>query len=120
MEIKLPSTNIYINKRTQINIHEVTLLEADINYTTIHFEKGNSLVVATTLKRVEPLLAGYDFFRIHKKFVLNLNYASDCILNKNTITLQNNVEIKVSRRKRCELKRKLILSKIAKTNVREK
>lgn len=112
MNIRLPSSNIYITKKTQININEVTLLEADINYTTIHFEKGNPVVIATTLKKVEPLLAGHSFFRIHKKFVLNLNYANDSVLNKGTITLQNNVEVKVSRRKRVELKKKLRLSKI--------
>lgn len=111
MNIELPSSNIYINKKTQININEVTVLEADINYTTIHFETGNPVVIATTLKKVEPLLAGHSFFRIHKKFVLNLNYANDSVLNKGTIMLQNNVEIKVSRRKRVELKRKLSLSK---------
>ena len=111
MNIQLPSSNIYINKKTQININEVTLLEADVNYTTIHFETGNPVVVATTLKKVEPLLAGHSFFRIHKKFVLNLNYANDSVLTKGTITLQNNVVIKVSRRKRVELKRKLSLSR---------
>lgn len=115
MNIQLPSSNIYINKKTQININEVTLLEADVNYTTIHFETGNPVVVATTLKKVEPLLAGHSFFRIHKKFVLNLNYANDSVLTKGTITLQNNVVIKVSRRKRVELKRKLSLSRTQKT-----
>lgn len=112
MNIQLPSSNIYINKKTQININEVTVLEADINYTTIHFETGKPVVVAATLKKVEPLLAGHSFFRIHKKFVLNLNYANDSVLNKGTITLQNNVEIKVSRRKRVELKKKLNSQKI--------
>ena len=114
MNLQIPASNVYINKKTQININEVTLLEADINYTTIHFEKGNPMVIATTLKKVEPLLAGHSFLRIHKKFVLNLNYANDSVLNKGTITLQNNIEIKVSRRKRVELKKKLSLSKTLK------
>lgn len=117
MNVQIPSSNIFINKKTQININEVTLLEADINYTTIHFEKGSPVVVATTLKKAEPLLAGHSFFRIHKKFVLNLNYANDLVLNKGTILLQNNVEIKVSRRKRVELKKKLSLSKTMKTSM---
>lgn len=112
MNIRLPSTNIYINKKTQININEVTLLEADVNYTTIHFEKGSPVVIATTLKKVEPLLAGHSFFRIHKKFVLNLQYADKSVLNKDSITLQNNIELKVSRRKRNELKKKLNSQKI--------
>lgn len=111
MNKHLPTSMIALNKRTHVNAHEVTLLEGDINYTTIHFAKGNPLVIAITLKKIEPLLKDYDFLRIHKKFVLNLNYANDSLLNKNTVTLQNNVEIKVSRRKRVELKRKMILSK---------
>jgi two-component system, LytTR family, response regulator len=109
---QLPTSIIALNKKTKVNAHEVTLLEADVNYTTIHFETGKPLVIAITLKKIEPLLKGHDFVRIHKKFVLNLNYASESLLNKNSIILQNDIEIKVSRRKRVELKKKLIMSKV--------
>jgi DNA-binding LytR/AlgR family response regulator len=111
----LPTSIIALNKKTKVNAHEVTLLEGDINYTTVHFYEGNSLVVAVTLKKIEPLLKELDFIRIHKKFVLNLHYANQSVLNKGTITLQNNIEIKVSRRKRVELKRKLTMSQVYQT-----
>lgn len=111
MNIKLPPQTIFLNKKTPININEVTLLEADVNYTTIHFEQAKPVVIATTLKKIEPLLKEFDFLRIHKKFLLNLNYAVDSTLNKDSIILNNNIELKVSRRKRVQLKRKLILSK---------
>lgn len=115
MNKHLPTSMIALNKKTKVNAHEVTLLEADVNYTTVHFETGKPLVIATTLKKIEPLLKDHDFIRIHKKFVLNLNYAGESLLNKDTITLKNNVEIKVSRRKRVELKKKLDLSKLYRT-----
>jgi DNA-binding LytR/AlgR family response regulator len=111
---QLPNFTISLNKRTSVNAHEVRLLEADINYTTVHFETGNTLVVATTLKKIEPQLKELNFMRIHKKFLLNLHYAEDSVLSKDTIKLQNNIEIKVSRRKRVELKKKLNTAKIYK------
>lgn len=109
---QLPNFTISLNKRTKVNAHEVRLLEADINYTTVHFETGNTLVVAITLKKIEPLLEELNFMRIHKKYLLNLHFAQDSVLSKDTIMLQNNIEIKVSRRKRLELKKKLSLAKI--------
>lgn len=112
MNRQLPIFTISLNKRTKVNAHEVRLLEADINYTTVHFETGDTLVVATTLKKIEPQLEALNFMRIHKKFLLNLHYAQDSVLSKDSIMLQNNIEIKVSRRKRVELKKKLSLVKI--------
>lgn len=112
MNRHLPTSMIALNKKTIVNAHEVTLLEADINYTTVHFEKGKSLVIATTLKKIEPLLKDHDFIRIHKKFVINLNYANQSLLNKNSLMIHNNIEIKVSRRKRAELKKKLVMPKL--------
>ena len=112
MTKQVPDPIVFLNKKTQVNASEITLLEGHINYTTVHFEERKSLIIATTLKKIEPLLKDHDFIRIHKRFVLNLNYADASLLKKDIITFQNNIEIKVSRRKRCELKKKLILSKI--------
>jgi two-component system LytT family response regulator len=90
-----------------VNAREITLLEADINYTKIYFEEKAPMIVAVTLKKIEPLFEEHGFLRIHKKFLLNLNYADPSLLKNEIITLPGNVSIKVSRRKRSTLRRNL-------------
>ncbi|WP_337042657.1 LytR/AlgR family response regulator transcription factor [Emticicia sp. 17c] len=102
---------IFFNKKTSVNVNEIVLLEANINYTTIHFDKGRQMVLATTIKKMELLLKEHGFLRIHKKYVLNLSYTDDSLLKSGTFTLQNNIQIRVSRRKRGELRKKMKVSR---------
>lgn len=55
--------------------HEVIFCKADGAYTHIHLGDGTELVVAHRLKKVELLLGGLPFFRIHDSCVINLNHA---------------------------------------------
>lgn len=98
---------VFLNKRTMVYANEITLLEADINYTRIYFEEKAPIMVAVTLKKIEPLLEEYGFLRIHKKFLINLNYADSALLKNEVVTLPGNISIKVSRRKRSTLRRNL-------------
>jgi two-component system LytT family response regulator len=98
---------VFLNKKTKVLAHEITLLEANVNYTKIYFEEKAPLMVAVTLKKIEPLLEEHGFLRIHKKFLINLNYADKSLLSNEAVTLPGNVIIKVSRRKRSTLRRNL-------------
>lgn len=57
-----------------VNLHDIIYCEADKNYTIIHIASGTTLTVSKTLKSVEELLPQDPFFRIHKKYLVNLNY----------------------------------------------
>ncbi len=107
MTVPLLNPVVFINKKTKVNAHEITLVEADVNYTKIHFEEKAPLMVAVTLKKIENLLLVHGFLRIHKKFVVNLNYVDFSLLDEEVVTIQNNIEIRVSRRKRSTLRRNL-------------
>ncbi|MBA4849280.1 LytTR family DNA-binding domain-containing protein [Emticicia sp. BO119] len=107
MTNSLPNPIVYLNKRTMVYANEITLLEADINYTKVYFEEKAPLMVAVTLKKIQPLLEIHGFLRIHKKFLINLNYADKSLLKNEIVTLPGNVLIKVSRRKRSTLRRNL-------------
>ena len=107
MTVPIPNPIVFINKKTKVDANEITLVEAYVNYTKIHFGEKAPLMVAVTLKKIEPLLLVHGFFRIHKKFLVNLNFVDMSILDDQVITIQNNIEIKVSRRKRSTLKRNL-------------
>ena len=98
---------VFLNKRTMVYANEITLLEADINYTRIYFEEKAPIMVAVPLKKIQPLLEEHGFLRIHKKFLINLNYADSALLKNEIVTLPGNISIKVSRRKRSTLRRNL-------------
>ena len=98
---------VFLNKRTMVNANEVTFLEADVNYTKVYFEERAPLMVAVTLKKIQPLLEVHGFVRIHKKFLINLNYADQLLLPKEEMTALSQSLVKVSRRKKSTLKRNL-------------
>lgn len=102
-----PNPIVFINKKTKVDANEITLVEADVNYIKIHFEEKAPLMVAVTLKKMENLLHVHGFLRIHKKFVVNLNCVDFSLLDDEVVTIQNNIEIRVSRRKRSTLRRNL-------------
>lgn len=103
----IPNPEIFLNKRTKVNTSEITLLEGDINYTKIYFEQRAPLMVAVTLKKVESLLKEYGFLRVHKKFIVSLNYADYSLLTSGYILLPGGILIKISRRKSSSVKKKL-------------
>lgn len=107
MTAPIPNPIVFINKKTKVDANEITLVEADVNYIKIHFEEKAPLMVAVTLKKIENLLNVHGFLRIHKKFVVNLNYVDFSLLDEEVVTIQNNIEIRVSRRKRSTLRRNL-------------
>ncbi len=53
---------------------KVVRLEADGNYTTIYLEGGKKFVSSRTLKEYEEMLPPKEFFRIHKKILVNLSH----------------------------------------------
>lgn len=107
MPSPLPNPIVFLNKKTKVDANEITLVEAYVNYTKIHFGEKAPLMVAVTLKKIEPLLLVHGFLRIHKKFLVNLNCIDSSLLDNEIVTLRNNIEIKVSRRKRSTVRRKL-------------
>lgn len=57
-----------------IDLDEIVSLQADSNYTIIHLKDMQKLVISKTLKDFEDLLDDHQFARIHKSYIVNLNY----------------------------------------------
>lgn len=74
----------------------------------LYFECQNYLVLAhtvngdysirTRLKNVETMLVGFDFFRVHTSFLINLNYISSLL--KDDIKMTNGTHINISRNRK--------------------
>jgi two-component system LytT family response regulator len=59
-----------------VKINSILYCEADSNYCTIVCLGGKKITLSKTLKHVEELLPSTVFQRIHKSYLVNLNYVN--------------------------------------------
>lgn len=94
-------TLIPVGGRMQFAPSEIVLLESDINYTRLHFPDGSSVITSTNLGKLEPLFAIHSFYRVHRRFMVNMSYATVKKVGQGLLVkLPNNQEILVSKRKK--------------------
>ena len=85
------------------DINEIIHLEANSNYTFIHFSGKPKITASKTLKEFEEILPESIFFRTHRSHLINLNYIKRYIKGDGgQIELQNGNYVDVSRRKKEE------------------
>lgn len=100
----MKTTEIAIGGRKKVLPNDVVLLVANHNYTTLYFENGDKVLVATTLKKLEKRFAEIKFFfRTHKSFLVNINYI-ESFTEKDSLKMTNQQAVTVSRRKKLLLK----------------
>lgn len=84
-----------------INIADIMRFEADDNYTHIHLTNGNRITASKTIKSYEELLAPFNFYRVHKRHVINLNYMKKFVKGDGGyLIMDDGMKIEVSRRRR--------------------
>jgi two-component system LytT family response regulator len=98
LKIAIPTIDGYYMEK----INDIIYCEGDVNYTRVHLCDGRLLMVSRTLKEVEALLSNQHFFRIHKSFLVNLNFVKSYSRSENGITLDNKEKLPVSTRKNDE------------------
>lgn len=85
------------------DINDIIQLEANSNYTLIHFSGKPKITASKTLKEFEEMLPENIFFRTHHSHLINLNYIKRYIKGDGgQIELQNGNYVDVSRRKKEE------------------
>lgn len=98
-KIALPSADGY----RLVNISEVVYCEADVNYTRVQLSSGASILVSKTLKAIAGMLDGEYFFRIHKTYLVNINYVKSYSRTDGFfITLDTGHQLPVAQRKNDE------------------
>jgi two-component system, LytTR family, response regulator len=88
---------VNISAKTIISPEEVLFFEGDVNYTRIHYFNRTEMV-AITLKSIETSLKQFPFYRIHRKYFINLEQIQNQILN-DCVQLRNNQSLVISKRK---------------------
>jgi two-component system LytT family response regulator len=69
-KIALPTEKGY----TLEKISNILYCEGQSNYVKIHTYDGKSILVTKTLKAIEEMLPAESFFRVHKSYLVNLNF----------------------------------------------
>ncbi len=95
-KIALPAFSGYQMEK----ISQIVYCEADENYTKIYTIRGEMILVSRTLKVVEEMLPVSHFFRIHKSFLVNMNYVKSFNRTEgHKIMLETGVELEIATRR---------------------
>ncbi len=85
------------------NLSDIVYLEAESNYTTLHFVNHPKLMASRTMRDFEELLPSDMFFRTHQSYIINLNFIKRYLKGDGgQIEMQNGHFVDVSRRKKEE------------------
>lgn len=95
-----------------IRIGDIVKLESDSNYTTIFLENKKKFLASKTLSIFEELLEPYNFFRIHRQWIINLTKISSVENNNGAYTalLTDGSKIEISRRKKKDFFEKIAVN----------
>jgi two-component system, LytTR family, response regulator len=86
-----------------IEVSEITYCKSESNYTRFNFEDGKNLIVSKTLKEFESILLENNFFRIHRSYIINLNYIAKYNKGKGgEVVMKDGAVLEVSREKKEE------------------
>ena len=77
-------------------------LEGEGNYTRFYFSDRKPLLVSKVIKDYEEILQDYSFIRIHKSHLVNKHHISQ-MDKDDTLTLSDNSQISISRRRKDEV-----------------
>lgn len=84
-----------------INIRDIVRFEAEDNYTHIFLNSGERITASKTIKSYEDLLTPFNFYRVHKRHVINLNYMRKFVKGDGGyLIMDDDIQIEVSRRRR--------------------
>jgi two-component system, LytTR family, response regulator len=82
-----------------IDASTIIKIEAENVYAIFHLSDGKKIVVSRTLKDVEKMLSHRNFIRVHKSFIINLDYISHYTKGEGgSVTLSDGSEVEISRR----------------------
>jgi two-component system LytT family response regulator len=84
-----------------VNIRDIVRFEAEDNYTHIYLKSGERITACKTIKSYEDMLTPFNFYRVHKRHVINLNYMRKFVKGDGGyLIMDDDIQIEVSRRRR--------------------
>jgi two-component system, LytTR family, response regulator len=87
-----------------VRLDNIVRLEAEDNYTHFFLKNNEKLTASRTIKGYEDALANFNFVRVHKKHIVNMNYMRTYIKGEGGyLVMENGETVEVSRRKKTNL-----------------
>lgn len=83
---------------------DIIYFEADENYTKVHTISGKVLLVSRSIGDLEKTISPNTFFRIHRSYIVNLNFVK--AFNRNDgyfVTMENGAKLDVAARRKDDL-----------------
>lgn len=83
------------HKLIRIELNSIIYIEGMSEYVRIHRENAKPIMTLLSLKSLEEQLPGYEFMRVHKSYIVNLQKISE--IESNTIVCGDGIIIPVSK-----------------------
>ena len=81
-------------------VNNIVYCQAEETYCKIFTNRNEAILVARTLKNIEEMLPDEIFFRIHKSYLVNMNYIKSYSKSEGyRIMLENGIELDVATRR---------------------
>lgn len=97
------SEKLKIKTKTElffVDPEDIVYCESDNNYTSLFLNNKNKIFISKTIKLLEEDLKQPFFYRVHRSFIVNLNYVDSFNSYLSVIKLKDNSQIPVSDRKK--------------------
>ena len=104
-QVALPSSDGLIF----ITVSDIIHCESDSNYTTLFMKTKERMVITKTLKEVETLLSGSDFFRIHHSHLINVSHIKRYVRgNAGYVIMSDGSHINIARNRKEEFLKQFV------------
>ena len=77
-----------VDGRRQVDTNSILYVESERNYCNVHLICGTKYVCRSTLTAFEQELTGFNFYRIHSAFIVNLEHV-ERIMENGTVLVKN-------------------------------
>lgn len=83
------------------SIKDIVRCESESNYTIIHLNTEESIMVTRTLKEYEEMLSSLNFFRVHQSHLINMGYVKKYVKGEGgSVIMEDGTEVEVARRRK--------------------
>jgi len=79
-----------------VQIKDIIYIQSDSNYSSFYLENGKKIVVSKTLKFYEERLKGLRFFRIHQRYLINLDHIQTVDRKEDQVVLSGIISLPIS------------------------
>jgi len=84
-----------------VHINEIVRLQSDDNYTIFHKKNGQKIVASKTIRSFEEMFIPFNFFRVHRSHLINLNYIKKFVRGGGSyVLMEDGLKIEVARRRK--------------------